>query len=79
MPEKTQLPEIVPVSKFNDYIPHPSCSSIRQLIFFNTDNFNEKVLRRIGNVCTSTSLRFSLGSKKIANNPRSNPDKTKIG
>lgn len=48
MPEKTQLPEIVPVSKFNDYIPHPSCSSIRQLIFFNTDNFNEKVLRRIG-------------------------------
>lgn len=48
MKENNQLPEIVPVSKFNDYIPYPSCASIRQLIYFNVDNFNEKVLRRVG-------------------------------
>ncbi len=46
MPEK--LPEILPVSRFNDFIPFPSVLSIRQLIFNNTDSFNDVVLRRIG-------------------------------
>lgn len=43
-----QVPTLVPVSKFNDWIPYPTIGSLRQTIFFNTGNFNEKVIRKIG-------------------------------
>lgn len=46
MPEKTL--DLVPLSKFNDYFDYPSVGSLRQLQFYNTDDFATKVLRRIG-------------------------------
>ena len=47
---QTQLttPELIPVSKFNDFIPFPSTGALRQLIFYNTDNFADKVVKKIG-------------------------------
>ena len=41
--------ELIPVSKWNDFYPHPSVGAIRQLIFFDTDNFKSKVIRKIKN------------------------------
>ena len=40
--------ELIPVSKWNDFYPHPTVGAIRQLIFLDTNNFKEKVIRRIG-------------------------------
>lgn len=49
MTEKTtDTPEILPVSRFNDFIPFPSTGAIRQWIFANTNGFNDLVLRRLG-------------------------------
>jgi len=47
--ENTQTtPELIPVSKWNDFYPYPSSSALRQLIFYNTNEFNNSVVRRIG-------------------------------
>ena len=40
--------ELVPVSKFNDYIDYPTVGAIRQLIFYNKDKFKDIVVRYIG-------------------------------
>lgn len=50
MTEKTQTttPELIPVSEFNNFYIFPSVGALRQLIFYNTDNFANKVIRRIG-------------------------------
>ena len=45
---QTTTPELLPVSRFNDYIPFPTTNSLRQLIYYNTDNFTDKVVKRIG-------------------------------
>jgi len=45
---KNQIPEYVPVSKFNEVVsPFPSAGAIRQLIFYNRYGFVDKVIRRI--------------------------------
>ena len=43
----TQL-GLIPVSKWNEYYKYPTVGAIRQLIFYNTDNFETKVVRKIG-------------------------------
>lgn len=50
MTEKTQTtaPELIPVSEFNNFYTYPSVGALRQLIFYNTDNFVKKVIRKIG-------------------------------
>ncbi len=50
MTEQTQTtaPELIPVSEFNNVYQWPSTGALRQLIFYNTDNFVEKVVRKIG-------------------------------
>ena len=50
MTEQTQttIPELIPVSEFNLFFAYPTIGSLRQLIFYDTDNFVEKVIRRIG-------------------------------
>lgn len=50
MNEQTQTaaPELIPVSEFNNFYTYPSVGALRQLIFYNTDNFVDKVIRRIG-------------------------------
>lgn len=50
MTEQTQTvaPELIPVSEFNNFYAYPSVGALRQLIFYNTDNFVKKVIRRIG-------------------------------
>lgn len=48
MSKEETIPNLLPLSRFNDYIPFPSVDSIRQLRFYNTGNFNEKVVRLIG-------------------------------
>jgi len=45
---KKQIPDLIPLSRFNDYIPFPSVGALRILRFNNTGNFNEKVVRFIG-------------------------------
>lgn len=41
------LPRLVPLSKFNDFVPYPSVGALRQHYFFNTDGFADKVIKRI--------------------------------
>ena len=41
--------DMVPLSRFNDFYPYPSVGSLRQLLFYNTNGFADKVIRRIGN------------------------------
>ena len=49
MTEKTNTtPDLIPVSEFNNFYAFPTVGSLRQLIFYNTDNFVDKVVRRIG-------------------------------
>lgn len=45
--EKKDL-DLIPLSKFNDYYDYPSVGSLRQLNFYNTYGFSDKVVRRIG-------------------------------
>lgn len=45
---KTVAPELIPVSEFNNFYAYPSVGALRQLIFYNTDDFVDKVIRRIG-------------------------------
>lgn len=54
MAEKTitgntsKLMDLVPLSRFQDYYDWPSVGALRQLNFFNTHGFADKVVRRIG-------------------------------
>lgn len=48
MTEQQNFSDLIPVSKWNEKFSYPTVGSIRQLIFYNTDNFNEKVIRKIG-------------------------------
>ncbi len=50
MTEKSQTtaPELIPVSEFNNFYAYPTVGALRQLIFYNTDDFVDKVVRRIG-------------------------------
>lgn len=43
-----QTLDLVPLSKFNDYYDYPTVGSLRQLQFYNTYGFADKVLRKIG-------------------------------
>ena len=45
--EKQDL-DLIPMSKFNDYYDYPSVGSLRQLNFYNTYGFTDKVIRKIG-------------------------------
>lgn len=40
--------ELIPLSRWNDFYKYPSVLAIRQLVFYNTSNFNNKVIRKIG-------------------------------
>lgn len=46
--DNERLLDLVPLSKFNDYFDYPSEGSLRQLKFYNTDGFTDKVVRTIG-------------------------------
>ena len=41
--------DIIPVSKWNTYFEYPTTGAIRQWIFRNTNNFNNIVIRKVGN------------------------------
>ncbi len=43
-----KLMDVVPLSKFNQYFDFPSVGALRQLQFYNTYGFTDKVIRRIG-------------------------------
>ncbi|MDD3237913.1 MAG: hypothetical protein PHV37_07445 [Candidatus Gastranaerophilales bacterium] len=45
---KNLIPELIPVSKWNEYFPYPSVASIRQYIFYKRRNGFDKVLRWMG-------------------------------
>ena len=40
--------DLVPLSRYNDFYPYPSVGALRQLLFYNTNGFADKVIRRIG-------------------------------
>lgn len=46
--ENVQTLDVIPLSKFGDYYDYPSVNSLRQLQFYNTYGFADKVIRRIG-------------------------------
>ena len=48
MLEKEHILDLLPLSRFNDYYDYPSVGSLRQLNFYNTCGFTDKVIRRIG-------------------------------
>ena len=48
MQEKTTMSDLIPLSKYNKYYDFPTINSIRQLRFYNINNFNAKVVRKIG-------------------------------
>lgn len=45
--EKKEQSKIIPLSKWNDFYDFPKVSTLRQLVFKNTDNFEKEVIRRI--------------------------------
>jgi len=40
--------DLIPLSKWNDYFDFPTTGALRQLVFYNTNNFANKVIRKIG-------------------------------
>lgn len=42
------IPEIIPLSKFNDYFPYPTIGALRQYNFYGDKNGFNKVVVRIG-------------------------------
>ena len=40
--------DLVPLSRFNEYYDYPTVGALRQLLFYNTDGFEDKVIRRVG-------------------------------
>ena len=60
----TQL-GLIPVSKWNDYYEYPTVGAIRQLIYYNTDNFETKVVRKIGNRLYIKVSEFNEWVEKI--------------
>lgn len=45
---ENQRLDLVPVSKWNEHFTYPSVGAIRQFIFYNTDDFNSRVIRKMG-------------------------------
>lgn len=45
---KKNVPGLVPVSRWNDCYDYPSVGSLRQLIFYNTNGFKDKVVKLVG-------------------------------
>lgn len=40
--------DLIPLSKFSDYAKYPTVGALRQLIFYNTNGFKDKVIKLIG-------------------------------
>ena len=40
--------DLIPLSKWNEYFDYPSTAALRQLVFYNTNNFTSTVIRKIG-------------------------------
>lgn len=61
--------DFIPVSKWNDYYQFPSVGAIRQLIFYNRNDFNSKVIRRIGKriyIKVSNFIDWIENNKEVA-------------
>lgn len=41
-------PDLIPLSKWNDHFEYPTTAALRQLVFYNTNDFTNKVIRKIG-------------------------------
>ena len=39
---------LIPLSKWNDHFEYPTTAALRQLVFYNTNDFANKVIRKIG-------------------------------
>ena len=44
--ERVMVPNLIPLSKFNEYFPDPTVPALRWLVFTNRDNFHRCVVRR---------------------------------
>ena len=40
--------DLIPLSKWNDHFEYPTTAALRQLVFYNTNDFANKVIRKIG-------------------------------
>ena len=40
--------DLIPLSRWNDYYSYPTTGALRQLVFYNNNDFKNKVLRYIG-------------------------------
>ena len=53
---QSAIPELIPVSKWNEYFQFPSVGALRQYIFYGHKNGFNKVIRRMGKriyICVS--------------------------
>jgi len=58
--------ELVPLSKFNKYYAYPTIGALRQFRFKNTNNFNNKVIKRIqGRLYINVSNLFEWMNAQI--------------
>ena len=48
MTNNSNTQDLIPISKWNDFYQFPSIGAIRQYRFYNTNNFNDCVVKRIG-------------------------------
>ena len=46
--KELQIPELIPVSRFNDFFPYPSVGALRQYIFHSKKYKFENVIRKMG-------------------------------
>ena len=46
--KQKEIPELIPLSKFNDYIPYPTVAALRQYYFYGNKNGFVNVVKRIG-------------------------------
>ena len=46
--ETSNKTDLIPISKWNDFYQFPTIGAIRQYRFYNINNFNNYVIRKIG-------------------------------
>ena len=46
--KELQIPELIPVSRFNDFFPYPSVGALRRCIFYSKKYKFENVIRKMG-------------------------------
>lgn len=67
----TEPPKLIPLTRWNDYHPHPPIGGLRHLVFHAQSNGFDKVIRRVGSrILLDESAYFSWVDEQSANHGR---------